>query len=256
MRIPKEHENETTAENSNDSKKKNITLKDWSPEDKPREKLIVKGKKELTTAELLAILLSSGSVGQSAVELAKEILTANNNDLSLLSRQTIGDLTKGFKGIGEAKAVTIIAALELGYRMLREQKEKDEYFGKDSNELFKYISPSLIDLPYEEFWAVYMNIHNKIIFKKRISLGGLTETAVDIRRIFSTALEWNAVSIVVAHNHPTGSIKPSSEDLSLTKMIAEAGNILKIKLRDHLIVGINSLNKPDYFSFYDNGLIQ
>lgn len=234
-------------------KKKNLTVKDWSSEDQPREKLIAKGKKELSTAELIAILIGSGSVGQSSVELAKEILKAHNDDLTLLSKQGVSELTKAYKGIGEAKAVTIIAALELGYRMLTEQNSKKEYFSNDSNEAFKYIGPSLIDLPHEEFWAIYLNTKNKILFKKRISIGGINETAVDIRRIFSTALEWNAVSIIVAHNHPTGFLTPSTKDLQLTNSIAEAGKILRIKLRDHIIVGINQDNRPDYYSFFDNG---
>ena len=255
MKKHKNEEYEYSGQREEQEKPRNLTVKDWSSEDQPREKLISKGKKELSTAELIAILIGSGSVGQSSVELAKEILKGHNNDLSLLSKQGITELTKGYKGIGEAKAVTIIAALELGYRMLTEQNDKKEYYGNDSAETFRYISPSLIDLPHEEFWAIYMNIKNKILFKKRISLGGITETSVDIRRIFSTALERNAVSIVVAHNHPTGKLMPSSKDIALTKSIAEAGNILKIKLRDHLIVGINDDNKPDYYSFYDNGRI-
>lgn len=244
--------NDSSLKELND-KKKNLTVKDWSSEDQPREKLISKGKKDLSTAELLAILLGSGSVGQSSVELAKEVLNSCDDDLSLLSRQGIHELTKNHKGIGEAKAVTIIAALELGYRMLTEQNKKKEFYSTDSNETFKYISPSLIDLPHEEFWAIYLNTRNKILFKKRISTGGINETSVDIRLIFSTALELNAVSIIVAHNHPTGRVSPSLKDKKLTKSIAEAGNILKIKLKDHIIVGINEMNKPDYYSFYDNG---
>lgn len=241
--------------NKENEMKKSLTVKDWSSEDQPREKLISKGKKELSTAELIAILIGSGSVGQSSVELAKEILRGHNDDLSLLSKQGVAELTKSYKGIGEAKAVTIIAALELGYRMLTEQNKKKEYYANDSAEAFRYISPSLIDLPHEEFWAIYLNTKNKILFKKRISIGGLNETSVDIRRIFSTALEWNAVSIIVAHNHPTGKVNPSTKDRQLTKAIAYAGEILKIRLKDHLIVGINEVNKPDYYSFHDNGEI-
>lgn len=250
--IEKEELVETSLSEPTD-KKKNLTVKEWSSEDQPREKLISKGKKELSTAELLAILIGSGSVGQSSVELAKEVLNSCDDDLSLLSRQGIHELTKSHKGIGTAKAVTIIAALELGYRMLTEQNKKKEFFGSNSYETFKYISPSLIDLPHEEFWAIYLNTKNKILFKKRISTGGINETSVDIRLIFSTALELNAVSIIVAHNHPTGKVAPSNKDKQLTKAIAEAGNILKIKLKDHIIVGINEMNKPDYYSFFDNG---
>lgn len=258
MKTTEKHECEVvenTVVSDENEKKKGMTVKEWSSEDQPREKLISKGKKELSTAELIAILIGSGSVGQSSVELAKEILKSHNDDLSLLSKQGILELTKNFKGIGEAKAVTIIAALELGYRMLTEQNKKKEYYSNTSIDAFKYISPSLIDLPHEEFWAIYLNTRNKILFKKRISIGGINETAVDIRRIFSTALEWNAVSIIVAHNHPTGKVMPSNKDLMLTKQIYEAGKILKIKLKDHIIVGIDENNKPDYYSFYDNGNI-
>ena len=243
---------ETSIE-SNTTTAKRLTVKDWSSEDQPREKLIAKGKKELSTAELIAILLGSGNVEQNAVELAKEVLRSYNDDLSLLSRQGVSDLIKGHKGIGEAKAVTIIAALELGYRMLTEQNKRKEYYCNDSSETFKYISSALIDLPYEEFWAIYLNTRNKVLFKKRISVGGINETPVDIRRIFSTALEWNAVSIAVAHNHPTGSVSPSTKDIQLTNTIAEAGRILNIKLKDHLIVGITEENRSDYYSFHDNG---
>ncbi len=232
--------------------KKNNTLKDWSEEDRPREKLIAKGKKELSNAELLAILIGSGSIGQSAVGLAKDILSAYDNNLSMLSRLGIKELTNGFKGMGEAKAVTIIAALELGYRMLREDNERKEYYMRNSDDLFKYISPSLIDLPVEEFWAIYLNIKKKIIFKQRIGSGGISETLVDIRRIFHTALEKNAVAIAVAHNHPTGVVEPSKTDIRLTENIKNAGEILKIPLLDHIIVGIDDNNKPDYYSFFEN----
>lgn len=248
------NEKSTQVSDSND-KKNNLTLKDWAMEDRPREKLIAKGKKELSNAELIAILIGSGSVGQSAVDLAKEILNSNDNNLSLLSRQGIKELTRDFKGMGEAKAVTIIAALELGYRMLTENIGRREYYIKDSLTLFNYISPSLIDLPVEEFWAIYLNARNKVLFKQRISIGGITDTPVDVRRIFATALEKNAVSIAVAHNHPTGHLSPSKEDKNLTCRILDAGKILNIQLRDHIIVGIGDNNQPDYFSFYDNGLI-
>ena len=236
-------------------KKSNLTLKDWALEDRPREKLIAKGKKDLSNAELIAILIGSGSRGQSAVDLAKEILNSNDDNLSLLSRQGIKELTHDFKGMGEAKAVTIIAALELGYRMLTENINKKEYYIRDSDALFKYISPSLIDLPIEEFWAIYLNTRNKVLFKQRISIGGIGETPVDIRRIYATALEKNAVAIAVAHNHPTGLVTPSKADKHLTCRILEAGKVLDIKLIDHIIVGIGENNRPDYYSFRDNGII-
>ena len=250
-----ENENKTAQLSDSNDRKQNLTVKEWDAEDRPREKLIAKGKKELTNAELLAILIGSGSVGQSAVELAKEILYSNDNNLSLLSRQGIKELTHDFKGMGEAKAVSIIAALELGYRMLAENAAQKEYIISDSNDLFNYICPSIVNLPVEEFWAIYLNIKRKALFKQRISLGGITDTPVDIRRIFATALEKNAVYIAVAHNHPTGHLNPSREDKNLTCRILEAGKILNIELIDHIIVGIGENNRPGYYSFHDNGLV-
>lgn len=235
--------------------KGNITVKDWALEDRPREKLIEKGKKELSNAELIAILLGSGSTGLNAVELAKEILYSYGNDLSVISRLGIRDLTKGFKGMGTAKAVSIIAALELGYRMLNERNNKDDIFIHDSTDLFNYISPMLIDLPTEEFWAIYLNNRHKVLFKQRIATGGLSEVLVDSRKLFAIALEKNASQIAVAHNHPSGSFTPSKQDNNLTNKIVEAGKILNIKIIEHIIVGIADNNKPDYFSYHDNGLI-
>ena len=236
-------------------KKGTITLKDWALEDRPREKLIAKGKKELSNAELIAILIGSGSIGQSAVDLAKEILKSSDNDLTLLSRLGIKELTRDFKGMGEAKAVSIIAALELGYRMLSDTSKKKEYYLNNSTDLFNYICPSLVDLPIEEFWAIYLNNRRKVLFKQRISIGGLTDTNVDIRRIYATALEKNAVYVAVAHNHPTGHLNPSKEDKHLTCRILDAGKILNINLIEHIIVGIDDNNNPDYYSFHDNGLV-
>ena len=230
-----------------------LTMKQWAEEDQPREKLIAKGKKELSNAELLAILIGSGSVGQSAVDLAKEILNSHDNYLSLLSRRGVTDLVRDYKGIGEAKAVTIVAALELGYRLLSEESHRKEYYLNNSQEIFEYIAPSLIDLPHEEFWAIYLNIKKRVLFKQRISSGGFTNTMVDVRRVFATALEKNAVGVVVVHNHPTGHLKPSRPDLTLTRRLAQAGRLLEIQLIDHLIVGIDDKHKPTYYSFFDNG---
>lgn len=236
-------------------KSSGLTVKEWALEDRPREKLLQKGKKELSNAELIAILIGSGTAGQSAVDVAKEILNRSENSLSKLSRQSIKELTKNFKGIGEAKAISITAALELGYRLLNENSDQKEYTIKDSLDLFNFISPSLIDLPYEEFWAIYLNVKNKVIFKQRISSGGLTETGVDHRKIFSTALEKNATSIAVAHNHPSGITEPSLDDKRLTKSIIDAGKLLRINLIEHIIVGIDGKHAPTYYSFHDHGLI-
>lgn len=248
--------NRTTDKNHTEmNTKSNLKLKDWALEDRPREKLIANGKKELSTAELIAILLGSGSVGQSAVDVAKELLNSADNRLSFLSRMGIGDLTKNHKGVGEAKAITIIAALELGYRMLAENSNQEDVYLKDSNEMFGYIGPKIIDLPTEEFWAIYMNNRRKVIFRERISSGGFNATSVDIRKIFSTALGKNALYISVAHNHPTGHLNPSKEDKMLTTRILEAGKMLNIPLVDHLIVGISDNGVPSYYSFHDNGLL-
>ena len=232
-----------------------LTVKDWNIEDRPREKLLAKGKKELSNAELIGIMIGSGVAEKNAVELAREILREAGDSLSLLSRMEVSELTKRHKGIGTAKAVSIIAALELGYRMLCETTENNEVYISDSKSLFNYISPSIIDLPHEEFWAIFLNIRNKVIFKQRISSGGITSTAVDIRLIFRTALEKNAVSIIVSHNHPAGSIIPSTIDKQLTQKMIDAGKTLNIPLVDHVIVGIDDNRRPNYFSFRDAGLV-
>lgn len=236
-------------------KQTRISVKNWATEDRPRERLMSKGKKELSNAELLAIMIGSGTVEQSAVDLSKEILAHYGNSLSTLSRQGIKDLTKQFKGIGEAKAVSIIASLELGYRMLSEVNGQTIQYINNSQDCFNYISSSLIDLQIEEFWAIYLNNKNKVLFKQRIASGGIKDTAVDIRKIIVTALEQNAVSIAVAHNHPSGDTNPSRQDKALTQSIGEACRLLRITLLDHLVVGITPQGKPTYFSFRDNGLI-
>jgi DNA repair protein RadC len=167
----------------------------------------------------------------------------------------INDLQKTFKGLGLAKSVTILAALELGNRMLREESEAKENIISNSKDLFDYASESLIDLNHEEFWAIFLNQRNKVTHSQRISMGGLTQTTVDLRVIFKAALENKATALAVAHNHPSGNLKPSTPDKELTRRIAEAGNILNIKLIDHIIVGILPDGKRDYFSFSEHGLL-
>lgn len=235
--------------------KNSLTLKDWDDSDKPREKMIANGKKSLSEAELIGILIGSGNPGQSAVDLAKDILNDHNNNLIELSRLGISDLTKTYRGIGEAKAISILAALELGYRMLNEKQNSKDHFIRNSQDLFHYISPKLIDLPNEEFWAIYLNNRGKVICSQRIASGGLTEALIDTRLIFKTAFERNAVAISIAHNHPTGALSPSKKDKDLTTNILNSGRILHIPLIEHIIVGIDQNNKPDYYSFYDNNLI-
>ncbi len=229
-----------------------LRLKDWADEDKPREKLLAKGKKELSDAELIAILLGSGSIGQSAVELAKSLLDRSGNSLTALSQAGIIELTEP-KGMGDAKAVTIIAALELGRRMCAERDTNQVAVIRSSNDLFNFIAPSLVDLPHEEFWAVYLNIKKRVVGKARISSGGISDTTVDLRMVFKGALEKNAVCLAVAHNHPSGILTPSNNDIELTQRIKKAGEIMHIKLIDHLIVGITPNCKSDYYSFSENG---
>ncbi len=232
-----------------------LTVKDLASEDRPREKFIERGKKALTDAELIALLIGSGSPEESAVTLSQRILNRCGNSLSSLSRQSLKDLTSTFKGVGEAKAITILAALELGYRLLREDLDQEGHYLRQSTDCFNYIGPQILDLPIEEFWAIYLNNKNKVLFKQCISAGSINETPVDPRKIFSTALEKNAISIVVAHNHPSGDLTPSRMDKDLTYKLIEAGKLLKIQVIEHLIVGIDKKGHPDYYSFHDNGLM-
>lgn len=231
-----------------------LTLKEWADEDKPREKMLSKGKKELTNAELIAILLRSGLQGKTVVEVAKEVLTRSSNSLTALSQMDFMQLST-IKGVGEAKATTLMAALELGWRMQSEISNSKELIISNSKDLFFYITPLLVDLDHEEFWAIYLSNRNKVLGRQRISMGGQTNVSVDMRIIFRGAIECKAVSLMVAHNHPSGSLIASREDKNLTHGIMEAGKILDIKLLEHIVIGINSLGKADYFSFHDNGLI-
>jgi DNA repair protein RadC len=231
-----------------------LTLKDWADEDKPREKMLSKGKKELTNAELLAILLRSGLPGKSVVEIAKEVLTRSKNSLTTLSQMEFNQLST-IKGVGAAKATTLMAALELGWRMQGEIANDKEIVISDSRTLFNYMAPLLADLDHEEFWAIFLSTRGKVLGRQRISLGGQTHTQVDPRILFRNALECKAVSLMVAHNHPSGTIRASHEDKQLTRRLSEAGSLLEIKLLEHIIIGINPSGQADYFSFHDNGLI-
>lgn len=232
--------------------KTTITIKEWANEDKPREKMLAKGKKELTNAELIGILLGSGSAGQSAVDLAKAILDQHHGSLNELSHTKITTLIK-HKGVGTAKAVTVTAALELATRMQSELCRDDKPIISQSKDLFNYIGYDIADIPHEEFWAIYLNNRGKVLHKERISMGGITSTSVDVRMIFKTALEHNAVLIGLAHNHPSGGLKPSTQDNAITQVIVNAGTLLNIRIIDHIIVGMPTGNKADYYSYADNG---
>ncbi|MDM1501637.1 DNA repair protein RadC [Myroides marinus] len=225
-----------------------ITIKQWAEDDRPREKLMLKGKTVLSDAELLAILIGSGHKDESAVDLCKRILATYDHNLSVLARQSITKLT-AFKGIGEAKAITIIAALEIGQRRrLSERVEEPQI--TSSSDAFELSNPLIGDLDHEEFWVLYLNNSNKVKYKAPLSKGGMTGTVVDVRVLFQTALEQKAVEIILAHNHPSGKLKPSDADIQITKKIKEAGKVMDIQLLDHLII-----TEYSYYSFADEGIL-
>ncbi|WP_117879416.1 RadC family protein [Aureibaculum luteum] len=231
-----------------DDQNKPTSIKGWKEDDRPREKLIIKGKDSLSDAELVAILIGSGNRQESAVDLSKRILANVNNNLSELGKLSVNDLMQ-FKGIGEAKAITIITALELGRRRrLEEALIKPKI--SSSKAVFEIMQPIIGELLHEEFWLLYLNNSNKIIYKNKLSSGGITGTLVDVRMLFKKALELSSVAIILSHNHPSGNLKPSKADIDLTKKIQEAGKTLDIKVLDHLII-----TEKDYFSFADGNLM-
>lgn len=225
-----------------------FSIKNWNEDDRPREKLRLKGRLALSDAELIAILIGSGSRNESAVSLSQRILADVNNNLNELGKSTINDLTK-FKGIGEAKAITIIAAMELGRRRrVSEVMERKQI--SSSKTVFDFFQPIIGELPHEEFWILYLNNSNKIIKSERLSKGGITGTLVDVRLVYKEALQTGATAIILAHNHPSGTLKPSQPDIQLTKKLKAAGENLDIKVLDHLIV-----TEKAYFSFADENLL-
>jgi DNA repair protein RadC len=225
-----------------------FTIKNWAMDDRPREKLLQKGKLSLTDAELIAILIGSGSRQESAVELSKKILSKNQNNLNLLGKLSVTQLTQ-FKGIGEAKAISIIAAMELGRRRRSEEAIENVKISS-SNSVFEVMQPILGELMHEEFWILYLNNANKIIETFQISKGGITGTLVDVRITLRKALELGAVSLILAHNHPSGNLNPSEADKQLTLKLKTAAESMDIKILDHLIV-----TEKSYFSFADEGLM-
>ncbi len=225
-----------------------FSIKQWAEEDRPREKLILKGKQALSHAELIAILIGSGSKKLSAVELSKQILSTHDNDLNNLGRLTITDLQK-FKGIGEAKAITIIAALELGRRrQLTDVKERPKI--SSSKDAYNCVFSTMEDLNHEVFKILILNRRNLVTKIIEISAGGVSGTIVDPKIIFKKALDANASSIILAHNHPSGNLKPSTADIQVTKKIAAAGMTLEIRVLDHIII-----SDKGYYSFLDEGLM-
>jgi DNA repair protein RadC len=225
-----------------------LKITDWAPEDRPREKLLAKGIQSLTDAELIAILIGSGSRNETAVELSKRILNEVSNNLNELGKLSVPLLQK-YKGIGEAKAISIVAAMELGKRRkIAEILDKQQISSsKDIYELFV----SLIgDLPYEEFWILFLNRSNKLIDRSKVSQGGISGTVIDNRLILKSAIEKLASGIILCHNHPSGNKQPSTNDIDITKKLTEAGKLVDINILDHVIIANNS-----YFSFADEGLL-
>jgi DNA repair protein RadC len=224
-----------------------IGIKSWAEEDRPREKLSAQGRRALTDAELIAILIGSGSRNETAVELSKRILHHYENDLNKLGKASISELSN-FKGIGEAKAISIIAALEIGRRR-NDSEIKPPEFISGSKDAYLYIKRQLVDLNHEEFWIILTARSQKIITKELISRGGLSNTVIDPKIIFGLALQHQASHIILVHNHPSGNLKPSHNDVILTKNLVAAGNMLEIKIMDHLIISDKA-----FYSFADEGL--
>ncbi|WP_298220675.1 DNA repair protein RadC [Flavobacterium sp.] len=223
-------------------------IRSWSEDDKPREKLLLKGKAALSDAELIAILIGSGSRNESAVALSQRILASVNQNLNALGKLSVAQLNK-FKGIGDAKAITIQAAMELGRRRRAEEAEELQKI-TSSQTVFEIMQPIIGELSYEEFWIIYLNNANKIIAKSQLSKGGITGTVVDVRLVFKTALELGAVGIILTHNHPSGTLQPSESDKQITRKLKTGGEQLDIKILDHVIV-----TESRYFSFSDDGIL-
>nr|WP_294785070.1 DNA repair protein RadC [uncultured Flavobacterium sp.] len=223
-----------------------FAIKDWSEDDKPREKLMQKGKDVLSDAELLAIIIGSGSRNESAVALSQRIL-ASVGGINSLAKLSIAQLMK-FKGIGEAKAVTIVAALELCARR-RSEKAEETVKITSSKMVFKIMQPIIGELSHEEFWVLFLNNSNNVISKSQLSKGGIAGTTVDIRLIFKLAFEKCATGLILCHNHPSGGLTPSGADKQITKKIREAGDQLDVKVLDHLII-----TESKYYSFVDEGI--
>lgn len=225
-----------------------MSIKHLSEDDRPREKFLLKGKNSVSNAELLAIIMGSGNRDESAVDLARRILKSVDDNWFRLGQLTIEDFMK-FKGIGEAKAISIAAALEIGKRKAQQEISEKKVISS-SRDAFQILHPNLSDLQTEEFWVVFLNQGNKVLKVIKLSQGGITGSVVDVRILMKAALDCFATGIIVAHNHPSGNLKPSQEDINVTKQIAKSGELLSIKLLDHLIINQNS-----YYSFADEGML-
>lgn len=226
-----------------------FSIKNWAKEDRPREKLMQIGKKNLTNAELLAIIIGSGSRNESAVQLAQRILNSVNNNVDELSSLNYKDLMNKFKGIGEAKAINIVASLELGNR--RHVIKDDILFIKEPRQVYNLLFSDIADLQHETFWIILLSNSQKFIRKDCISEGGWSETSVDLKKLFKICLENNSSKIILAHNHPSGNIIPSESDRAITERISKAGKILSISVLDHVIFG----KKGEYYSFVEKNIM-
>jgi len=226
-----------------------LGIKDLAEEDRPREKLLQKGLSALSDAELIAILLGSGSSKESAVELARKIMSGYNNNLNELGKASIEQLKNNFYGVGEAKAITIVAAMELGRRRSLHDFPVLPAI-KSSSDIYKLLHPVIGDLRHEEFWIILLNRANKVKSQFNISKGGIDKTVIDIRLILKKAIENGASSIILCHNHPSGNINPSDEDIKITKKLKEAGSLMDIAVLDHVII-----TESGYFSFADSEMM-
>jgi len=223
-----------------------LTIKEWAVEDRPREKLLKKGVQSLSDAEIIALLIGSGTKNESAVELSKKVLRSASNNLNELGKLDIPELTK-MKGIGEAKAITILAALELG----RRRKVSDVLIKKkisQSKDVYELFQPVIGDLPHEEFWILLLNRSNRIIEKIKISQGGVSGTVIDVKIILKHAVDKLASSVILCHNHPSGNRNPSGADNSITSKLKEGSQLLDIQILDHIIIA-----DIEYFSYADEG---
>jgi len=227
-----------------------LSIKTWKEEDRPREKLLTQGANALSDAELLAIIIGSGNLNETAVELSRRILHSVGSNLDELGKLTIPSLIKNFKGIGSAKAITITAALELGRRRKISQPETKPKV-LESKHVFDIFYQKMADLPYEEFWMLTLNRANKITGQIRLTQGGTAQTVVEIPMILKIAIEKLASNIIVCHNHPSGNIDPSQQDINITKKLAAACKLMDINFLDHLIIGNNT-----YYSFADEGCLE
>ncbi|MCI0750946.1 MAG: DNA repair protein RadC [Flammeovirgaceae bacterium] len=228
--------------------RENLNIKSWAEEDRPREKLMLKGRAALSDAELIAILLGSGTTSMSAVDVAKILLQQVGNDLNELARLSVKDLMKQ-RGIGEAKAITIVAALELGRRR-KDSFPEEKVKLTSSKDAYNLLQEHLADIPHEEFWIILVNRANRVIKKQQISQGGVAGTVADPKMIFKVALEELASGIILAHNHPSGNLTASQQDIELTKKLKESGKLLEVQVLDHIIIAGNK-----FLSFADEGML-